>query len=125
MAGMRQQRFSNRLNHFKTGFITPMSQTPESRDLDAAIFADRLGVVSMALFAVYLVSVLAFILPPRLLDPLWQLSSIKVAVEAAPIPLIGLALLHLGAYLCPADPASEPPERSWPGGPFWPLWDFC
>ncbi len=78
-----------------------MSQTPESRDLDAAIFADRLGVVSMALFAVYLVSVLAFILPPRLLDPLWQLSSIKVAVEAAPIPLIGLALLHLGAYLCP------------------------
>ncbi|WP_216907767.1 hypothetical protein [Synechococcus sp. CCY 0621] len=57
----------------------------------------------MALFAVYLISVLAFILPPRLLDPLWQLSSIKLAVEGAPIPLLGLALLHLAAFLCPGD----------------------
>jgi len=53
--------------------------------------------------AVYLISVLAFILPPRLLDPLWQLSSIKIAVEAAPLPLLGLALLHLAAYLSPAN----------------------
>jgi hypothetical protein len=38
-----------------------------------------------------------------LLDILWQLSSIKIVIEAAPIPLIGLALLHLAAYLFPAN----------------------
>lgn len=67
------------------------------------MIADRLTVVATSLVAVYLISVLAFILPPRLLDPLWQLSSIKLAVEGAPIPLLGLALLHLAAYLCPGD----------------------
>ncbi|MCP9858750.1 MULTISPECIES: HpsJ family protein [unclassified Cyanobium] len=80
-----------------------MTTTPQIRSLEEAIFADRLAVVAMALFAVYLISVLAFILPPKLLDPLWQLSSIKIAVEAAPIPLLGLALLHLAAYLYPAN----------------------
>lgn len=80
-----------------------MSESQKIESLEAAIFADRLGVVALALFAVYLVSVLAFILPPRLLDPLWQLSSIKIAVESAPIPLLGLALLHLAAYIFPAD----------------------
>ncbi len=80
-----------------------MSDPPPSRGLEAAIFSDRLAVVAMALFAVYLISVLAFILPPRLLDPLWQLSSIKTALEAAPIPLLGLVLLYLAAYLWPAN----------------------
>ena len=80
-----------------------MIETPQSRSLESAITADRLALVAMALFAVYLISVLAFILPPRLLDPLWQQTSIKLAVEGAPIPLLGLALLHLAAYLCPGD----------------------
>lgn len=80
-----------------------MSETPQNRSLETAIVADRLALVALALFAVYLVAVLASILPPRLLDPLWQLSSTRVTVEAAPIPLLGLALLHLAAYLCPAN----------------------
>lgn len=78
-----------------------MTPTPPSRRLDAAIFADRLAVVSMALFVVYLFSLLTVILPLRLLDFLWQISSIKAATESATIPLIGLALFHLAAYLCP------------------------
>jgi hypothetical protein len=80
-----------------------MSETPHSRSVDAAIFADMLSVVATALFAVYLISVLAFILPPRFLDSPWQLSTIMLAVEAAPIPLLGLALLHLAANLGPAN----------------------
>jgi hypothetical protein len=80
-----------------------MSKTPPSRNLEEAIVADRLAVVSTALLIFYVISVLAFILPPRLLDPIWQLSSIKIAVEAAPLALLGLALLHLAAYLCPAN----------------------
>jgi len=78
-----------------------MTPTQPSRRLDAVIFADRLAVVAKALFAVYLVSVLAAILPFRLLDLFWQLRSIKIITEAAPIPLLGLALLHLATYLCP------------------------
>lgn len=80
-----------------------MSETPEIRGLETAIVADRLALVALTLFAVYGAAVLAAILPPRLLDPLWQLSSTRITVEAAPIPLLGLALLHLAAYLSPAN----------------------
>jgi hypothetical protein len=80
-----------------------MSETPQNRGLETAIVADRLALVALTLFAVYGAAVLASILPPRLLDPLWQLSSTRITVEAAPIPLLGLALLHLAAYLSPAN----------------------
>jgi hypothetical protein len=80
-----------------------MSENPQNRSLKTFILADRLAVVAYSLFVVYLVSVLAFSVPPRLLDPLWQLSTIKLVIEAAPIPLLGLALLHLAAYLSPQD----------------------
>ncbi len=81
----------------------PMSEIPQNRSLSAFILSDRLAVVANTLFVVYLISVLAFSMPPRLLDPLWQLTTIKLLIEAAPIPLIGLALLHLAAYLSPQD----------------------
>jgi hypothetical protein len=80
-----------------------MSETPQNRGLETAIVADRLALVALALFTVYGAAVLASTLPPRLLDPLWQLSSTRITVEAAPIPLLGLALLHLAAYLSPAN----------------------
>jgi hypothetical protein len=78
-----------------------MIETPHSRIREGAIFADRMAAVAMSLFAVYLASVLVFIVPPRWFDPLWQLNTIKFAVDAASIPLLGLALLHLAAYLSP------------------------
>ena len=90
-----------------------MIETPPNRNLQEAIVADRLAMVSMALLIVYVISVLAFILPPRLMDPLWQLSSIKIAVEAAPLPLLGLALLHLAAYLCPANLGLQRRREAW------------
>jgi hypothetical protein len=80
-----------------------MSATPPNRGLETAIIGDRLALVALTLFAVYGAAVLTSILPPRLLDPLWQLSSTRITVEAAPIPLLGLALLHLAAYLSPTN----------------------
>ncbi|MCP9933785.1 HpsJ family protein [Cyanobium sp. Candia 9D4] len=80
-----------------------MSEIPQNRSLSSFILSDRLAVVAYTLFVVYLISVLAFSVPPRLLDPLWQLTTIKLLIEAAPIPLLGLALLHLAAYLSPQD----------------------
>ncbi|MBW4531672.1 MAG: hypothetical protein KME02_13400 [Aphanothece saxicola GSE-SYN-MK-01-06B] len=80
-----------------------MSEAPQNRGLETAIVTDRLALVALTLFTVYGAAVLASILPPRLLDPLWQLSSTRISVEAAPIPLLGLTLLHLAAYLSPAN----------------------
>jgi hypothetical protein len=80
-----------------------MNENLSNGRFEATIFGNRLAVVAMALFAVYQVSVLVAILPPRWFDPIWQISAIKVAVDAAAIPLLGLALLHLAAYLCPSN----------------------
>ncbi len=80
-----------------------MGNFPHDRHFSADIIPNRLALVAQALFVVYLISVLAVALPPRLLDPLWQLNTIRVIIEAAPIPLLGLALLELAAHLCPQD----------------------
>ncbi len=71
----------------------------------AAVLADRLSVLAMALFVIYGVRVVATAIPLRPLDTLWQLSVSSALISAAAIPLLGLALLHLAAYLNPDDSA--------------------
>lgn len=56
------------------------------------------------LFVVFLTTVAAAFLPPRLLDAAWQLRLISVLLPAAPMALIGLALLQLLVLLEPEDP---------------------
>ncbi len=73
----------------------------------AAVLADRLSVSAIALFVIYGVRVVATALPLRPLDTLWQLSVSSVLISAAAIPLLGLGLLHLAAYLDPANAALE------------------
>ncbi len=73
----------------------------------AAVLADRLSVSAMALFVIYGVRVIATAIPLRPLDTLWQLSVSSVLISAAAIPLLGLGLLHLAAYLDPANAALE------------------
>ena len=73
----------------------------------AAVLADRLSVSAMALFVIYGVRVVATAIPLRPLDTLWQLSVSSVLISAAAIPLLGLGLLHLAAYLDPANAALE------------------
>jgi len=103
-----------------------MSENPSTRSLETAIVADRLALVAMVLFGIYLVSVLVSVLPPKLLDPIWQLASTKVAVEAAPLPLLGLILFHLAAHLRPGGlqlqrqgrwPSQKATQRSRRSGP--------
>ncbi|MCP9786156.1 hypothetical protein [Cyanobium sp. N5-Cardenillas] len=81
-----------------------MTDSPAS-SRGAAVLADRLSVLAMALFVIYGVRVVAIAIPLRPLDTLWQLDVISALISAAAIPLLGLALLHLAAYLNPDDSA--------------------
>jgi hypothetical protein len=57
----------------------------------------------MVLFVLYGVTALAAMVPIQPLDTLWQLKAISTLIDSAAIPLVGLALLHLAAYLDPAN----------------------
>ena len=81
------------------------SETTGFRDHDSPMLADRLEVFSMALLVLYSVRVAAAVVPLGLLDPQWQLSAVSALLDSAAIPLVALGLLHLAAYLDPANRA--------------------
>ncbi len=81
-----------------------MASTVEFSEFDSAILADRLAFIAIALFAVYLITLLASILPIRLLDMARQLRFISACLDSATVPLVALGLLHLAAYLDPVNP---------------------
>lgn len=68
------------------------------------VFARRLGAIAMALFILYIANVLARILPLRVLLASWQLEFSASLIDAAPIALLGLILVHLSAHLAPGSP---------------------
>ncbi|MCP9786154.1 hypothetical protein, partial [Cyanobium sp. N5-Cardenillas] len=72
-----------------------MASSKEFKEFDSAILADRLAFMAIALFVVYLITLLASILPVRLLDTAWQLRFISASLDSATNPLVALGLLHL------------------------------
>jgi hypothetical protein len=62
-----------------------------------------LSVVSLVLFVVFIAATAGALLPLQLLDPRWQLRVTAGLVNAAAVPLVGLALLQLAAALSPED----------------------
>ncbi len=83
-----------------------VSDSP-AKPREGTFLAARLFVFAMVLFVIYGVRVIATALPLRPLDTLWQLSVSSALISAAAIPLVGLALLHLAAYLDAANAALE------------------
>lgn len=83
----------------------PMASDIPFRPIETATLANRLSVFSITLFVIYGVRVAATAIPFRPLDTLWQLTVSAALIEAAAIPLVGLGLMHLAAYLNPDDPA--------------------
>jgi hypothetical protein len=89
--------------------------TLQSQDLEPrlsafhspSVLARRLGFFGSALFVVFAVLVVATILPPRLLDPNWQLRFVSSLLNQASIPLVGLGLLFLASYVDPGNGALE------------------
>lgn len=63
----------------------------------------NLGVVCLVLFVLFGTIVLGSVFPLAITSPLWQLRVSLALINAAPIPLAALALLHLAAELDPDD----------------------
>lgn len=68
------------------------------------LMAAQLGILAVCLLSLYVVVVLAAILPTALLDPAWQLRFTNALIVNGFLALLGLALVHLAAYLDPANP---------------------
>ena len=63
----------------------------------------KLVAIAFALVAVFIATLLPQLLPPRLLDPQWQLTLCGVMAENGVLPLMALGLLFLATYLDPAN----------------------
>lgn len=80
------------------------SSSSSSTGLESLRPSWRLSWVSLVLFLLFATIVVGAALPPRLLDPTWQLGLLSAMVNTAAFPLVGLGLLHLAADL---DPSNE------------------
>jgi len=60
-----------------------------------------LSIASIALLVVYTATALGSILPVRVMDPVWQLSTTATLTNNAPVALVGLAGMHLATHLDP------------------------
>ncbi|MFN9694779.1 MAG: HpsJ family protein [Synechococcaceae cyanobacterium] len=63
-----------------------------------------LSLAGLVLIVVFLTTVATVAFPVRLLNPAWQLRLGGMLINMAPMPLIGLGLLHLAVLLDPLDP---------------------
>ena len=78
--------------------VIPGPAAPTAADLPR-----RLSLLGLLLGLAYLLLVITSSLPARLLEPQWQMQFVATCIDSAPIPLVGLALIHLATYLNPDD----------------------
>ena len=88
-----------------------MDESSEFKGYEASILADRLGFFALALLVLYIAAAVAALLPPALFNTQWQLRAIRTVVDSAFLPLLGLGLLHLAAYLDPQNLALQNRRR--------------
>lgn len=72
-----------------------MSPSPPPSTVPSGSLPRLLEALSIVLLAVFLAAVLSTALPPRLLDPQWQLGFTEVLINNASLALIGALLLPL------------------------------
>ncbi len=85
-----------------TNELTPAQQQIDY-DKGLAHSARFFGVLGLCLPALFVVSVLAVILPLKILDPSWQLRFGAVMVERGPLALLGVAMSYLASIMNPGD----------------------
>jgi hypothetical protein len=81
-----------------------VSDSNDYSSFQQGVTARRLGAIAIALFVLYVANVLARIIPVRVLLASWQLEFSASLIDAAPIALLGLILVHLAAYIDPGNP---------------------
>lgn len=77
----------------------------EGQDRERESLARLLECSAWCLFLVFITAMLAGLIPPRLLDPAWQLRFAGLAVNNGSIPLVGFLLMALASAIAPADGA--------------------
>ena len=80
-----------------------MKSNIQPKDLIPRPITTKLVAIAFALVAVFIATLLPQLLPPRLLDPQWQLTLCGVMAENGVLPLMALGLLLLASYLDPAN----------------------
>jgi hypothetical protein len=84
---------------------------PRQAPLPLLLAGRNLSVVCLVLFVLFGTIVLGNVFPLDIASPLWQLRVSLALINAAPIPLVALALLHLAAELDPDDPVLQRRHR--------------
>ncbi len=79
------------------------SSTPSNLDHDSEEIGVILSRISIALFIVFVAVIIASALPPRLLNPTWQLRFVSSLVNNGTIAVVGYVLLWLSTLLNPGD----------------------
>jgi hypothetical protein len=73
----------------------------------SAFFARLSAAAATALFVAYAFTVASVALPLKLLDMGWQISVVNAIINNSTMPLEGVVLAHLAAYLDPSQPRFE------------------
>ncbi len=80
-----------------------MTSSPSPAIAPHPALARLLAVLSIVLLVVFLASVLSTALPPRLLDPQWQLALVAALINSAYLALMGALLLPLAVWVDPGN----------------------
>jgi hypothetical protein len=72
-----------------------------------AFFARFSAAAATALFVAYAFTVVSVALPLKLLDMAWQSTVVNAIINNSTLPLVGVALAHLAAYLDPSQTRFE------------------
>jgi hypothetical protein len=72
-----------------------------------AFFARFSAAAATALFVAYAFTVVSVALPIKLLDMAWQATVVNAIINNSTLPLVGVALAHLAAYLDPSQTRFE------------------
>ncbi len=78
-----------------------MTSSPTSPERSS--LARLLAAAATALLVIFAVSTLAAALPPKLLDPVWQLQLAGALISVGPLALIAFFLMPLASWLDPAN----------------------
>jgi hypothetical protein len=78
------------------------SSSPSTSDRDPEEIAAILATISTALLVVFVVVVISASIPPRLLNPAWQLRFASSLVNNGALAMLGFVLIWLAAYINPS-----------------------
>ena len=78
--------------------LSPKAPPHDLRDL-----SQGLSIAALAMASVFVLALLASVLPGKLNDPAWQQGMLLALVDNAVIPLVALIVLHGAAWMNPGD----------------------